>query len=139
MTHKFREYSQWFLGTNQVADALGCDMDRTDNKLTQVLIIHIPSQVPSSFKIVPLPNKIISWLTSLLQQLPVNLQFNEAHMTTTLGRGKDGSPTAIPQDSHEMCSSLISQNSNESTLLAVLPWLSMRGNFCDQVMLPWLL
>ncbi len=139
MTHRIREYSQWFPGIkNQVADALSQDMDRTDEELTQILFTHVPSQVPNSFKIVPLPNEIASWMTSLLQQLPENLRFKEVHMTTTLGCGKDGCPTATLQDSQVMSSSLISPNSKEPTFSAVLPWLSVRGDFCYQVMLPWL-
>jgi hypothetical protein len=44
MSHKIQEYSQWFPGTkNQVADALSQDMDRTDDKLTQILFLHVPS------------------------------------------------------------------------------------------------
>jgi hypothetical protein len=75
MSHKICKYSQWFPGTkNQVADALLRDMDRTDNKLTQILLSHVPSQVPTSFKIVTLPNKIVSWMTLLLQRLPANPQ-----------------------------------------------------------------
>jgi hypothetical protein len=97
MTHKIREYSQWFLGTeNQIADALSRDMDRTNDELTQILFTHIPLQMPASFKTVPLPNKIVSWMTSLLQQLPK--QYKEVHTMTTLGCGKDGCLTAIPQD-----------------------------------------
>jgi hypothetical protein len=70
MSCKIQEYSQWFPGTkNQIADALSRDMDRTDNKLTQTFF-HVPSQLPTSFKIVPLPNKIVSGMTLLLQRLP---------------------------------------------------------------------
>jgi hypothetical protein len=55
MTHRIREYSQWFPGIkNQVADALSRDMDRTDEELTQILFTHVPSQMPNSFKIVPI-------------------------------------------------------------------------------------
>jgi hypothetical protein len=104
-------------------------MDRTDDKLTQILFTHAPLQVPASFKIVPLPNKVISWMTLLLQQLPKNPQCKEVHRMTTLGHGKDGRLTAIPQDSQEMSSSPISQNKKEPTFSAVLPWLSANSNF----------
>jgi hypothetical protein len=60
MKHGIWEYSQWFLGSqNNVADAILQDMDRTDAELTQILFTHVPSQKLSTFKIVPLPNKII--------------------------------------------------------------------------------
>jgi hypothetical protein len=68
MNHGIREYSQWFPGSqNNVADALSWDMDKTDAELTQILFTHVPSQIQSTFKIVPLPNKILCWVTLLLQ------------------------------------------------------------------------
>jgi hypothetical protein len=55
------EYSQWFRGAdNNVADALSRDNVRTDNELTKILRSHCPSQLHQHFKIVPLPNKIVS-------------------------------------------------------------------------------
>ncbi len=77
-------------------------------------------------------------MTSLLQQLPEYQQYKEVHTMTTLGCGKDGCLTSIPQNSQEMSSSPISQNNKEPIFSAVLPWLSVKGNFRDQVMLPWL-
>ncbi len=39
-----KEYSQWFLGReNNVADALLCDFDRSDDKLTKILRKSCPS------------------------------------------------------------------------------------------------
>jgi hypothetical protein len=59
MNNGIQEYSQWFLGSqNNVADALSWNMDRTDVELTQILFTHIPSQIPSTFKIVHLPNNL---------------------------------------------------------------------------------
>jgi hypothetical protein len=44
MDHGICKYSQWFRGIeNDVADALSQDMDRSDDKLTQILFTHIPS------------------------------------------------------------------------------------------------
>jgi hypothetical protein len=55
------EYSQWFRGAdNNVADALSQDNARTDDELTKILRSHCPSQLQQHFKIVPLPNKIVS-------------------------------------------------------------------------------
>jgi hypothetical protein len=71
LSHEIREYSQWFCGANnQVANALYRDNDQTDKELTKILCSHCPSQVPPHFEIVPLPSKIILWLTLLLQRLP---------------------------------------------------------------------
>jgi hypothetical protein len=95
MDHGIREYSQWFRGIeNNVADALSQDMDRSDDKLTQILFTHIPSQVPNSFKIVPLPNEIVSWATLLLRRLPMQPQYSKEHTKTMLGHGDNGKNTA---------------------------------------------
>ena len=70
-----KECSLWFLGQeNNVANALSPDFDWSDNELTQIILYNCPSQLPQHFQIVPLPNKISSWLTSLLLRLPVKEQ-----------------------------------------------------------------
>ena len=134
-----REYSQWFAGSkNQVAGALSHDWDRTDEVLTQILFTHVPSQVPSTFKIVHLPNKISSFVTSLLQRLPVKEQYNEEHKMTTLGCGGNGKHTASPQGSEMTSSSSKSPVPSSHTSSVLLPWLCAKGDFRDQLMLPWL-
>jgi hypothetical protein len=79
-----KSYSQWFKGTsNEVSDALSCDDDSDDKELT-FFCINCPSQIPSHFKTVPLPNKITSWLIALLHKLTVNQQFKETHTRSKL-------------------------------------------------------
>jgi hypothetical protein len=94
-----REYTLLFAGTKNIADALSLDSDRTDDELTQILHSRCPSQLPQHFEIVLLPNKIASWLTSLLLRLPVKQQLVETHSTTKLGHGTDAQSTAIELDS----------------------------------------
>ena len=95
MDLKIRDCSQWFLGAkNNVADSLSRDFHLTDNKLISYLCHHFPSQIPSRFKIILLPNEIVSWLTSMLQLFPVNKRFREEHIPTKLSPGNDGSSTA---------------------------------------------
>ncbi len=139
MDHRISKYSQWIRGIeNNVAHVLSRDMDRSDNKLTQILFTHIPSQVPNSFKIVPLTNEIISWATLLLRRLPVQPQYSKEHTKTTLGHGNDGKNTANPQASKKIYSLSNSQSNTEDTFSVVLPWLCMKEDFQDLVMLPWL-
>lgn len=89
------EYSQWFPGIdNQVADALSRDWVRTDTDLTNIFRTHLPSQVPTSFTIVPLPYEISSYVTLLLLKLAMQMQYREARRMTMLGRGADGAATA---------------------------------------------
>ncbi len=138
MTANIREYSQCFPGSkNQVANALSCNWDWTNDDLTHILFTHVPSQVPNSFKIVPLTNKISSYVILLLPRLPVQLQYSKEHKTTTLGCGRAGGNTASPQGS-EMTTSLSgSPNANIPTSSVLLPWLCAKGNFCDHLMLHW--
>jgi hypothetical protein len=88
-------YSQWFARKrSKVVDALSQDWHSNDNKLTSILCFHFPKQMPEHFEIAPLPNKISSWLTSLLQRLPVSEQLWEIHMMTQVEPGGDGKNTA---------------------------------------------
>ena len=139
MEKKIRNYSQWFPGRhNTVSDALSRDDDRDDEKLTNILRTFAPSQMPSRFKIVPLPNKIVSWLTSLLRRLPVKERLREAHTRTKLGRGTDGVNTAKKSDSKKTSSSNTSPEATESDSWEPLPWLCAEDVFQDRLMIPWL-
>jgi hypothetical protein len=92
-------YSQWFEGKrNNVADALLRDWHLGDDELTSLMRSHFPEQMPESFRISPPPKEISSWLTSLLQQLPVSEQLREHHMTTGLALEDDGKNGASPLD-----------------------------------------
>jgi hypothetical protein len=59
------------MAINNVANTLSRNNDRTEDKLTQILHSHCPSQLPQHFEIVLLPNGIIAWLSLLLLLLPV--------------------------------------------------------------------
>ena len=53
--------SQWWCGTsNTIADILSRDVEPSDDLLTRKILADYPSQVPTSFKISPLPEKITS-------------------------------------------------------------------------------
>jgi hypothetical protein len=98
--HGIKSYSQWFPGKeNIVADALSCDNDRTDNKLTSILFCFAPHQMPNHFRIVPLPNTIVLWLILLLSKLLAKEQYREAHMRTKLRCGEGGTNIVNQLDS----------------------------------------
>ncbi len=140
MSANIRESSQRFSGSNnQVADSLSCNLDRTDEELTQILFTHVPMQMPPSFKIVPLPSKISSYVTLLLRRLPVQQQYSKEHRTTTIGNGNVGGSTANPLASATTTSLNKSHKTSNTISSALLPWLCAKGDFCDQLMLPWLL
>lgn len=135
--HEIKSYSQWFPGKeNIVADALSRDDDRTDSELTFLLYRFAPHQMPPNFKIVPLPNEIVSWLTSLLLKLPVNEQYREAHTRTKLGRGGDGM-NIVNQSDSPMCSSTDSIEHKKSSSWERLPWLCEKEDFPGN-MVHWL-
>ena len=120
-----------------MSDSLSRDNDRSDKELTNILYSCVPSQMPEHFKIVSLPSKIVSWMTSLLHKLPIKEQLREKHMRTKLGHGEGGSPTANPFGS--MTSTYTDFQEVETyKSLEPLPWLFVKGDFQDHLMIPWL-
>ena len=90
MKKKIKNYAQFSPGSmNNVSDALSGDNDRSDEELINIFCTFTPSQIPYNFKIVPFPSEISSWLTSLLQSLPLEERLRERHTRTNLGCGKD--------------------------------------------------
>ena len=133
------DFSQWLEGAkNNVSDSLSRDFDIDNEQLTLLLQQKFPEQVPEHFTIVPLPNEIVSWLTSTLQKLPVKEQLREKRMTTNIALGADGPSTSSPSESTMTSSSTTSSSPNEPFSLERLPWLCGRGDFRDQLMIPWL-
>jgi hypothetical protein len=60
--------SVWFMGLlNWVADPLSREQELSDEVLTARLLAKFPEQVPSTFKISPLPDKISSAIFYLMQ------------------------------------------------------------------------
>ena len=100
---------------DDVSDALLRDDDRSDKELTHLLYSLVSEQMPEHFNIVPLPSKIVSWLTSQLQRLPVKEQLREKRKRTKIGRGEDGSNTATPLELPQT-STLISLISDLSSM-----------------------
>ena len=140
MNQEIRDYSQWFPGKdNEVADSLSRDMHLSDEILTSHILAKFPSQVPHSFHIVPLPNEIVSWMTSLLLTLPVKQQFREVHMTTTPGLGSDGEHTANPSASLTTSTSPASTNNNKLESLEPSGTPSAKADIREALQIPWLL
>jgi hypothetical protein len=66
-------YRQWFKGeSNTVADSLSRDCYFLTPAAHETFLLHtVPSQVPAAFKIQPVPAEISSFVSSILEQLPV--------------------------------------------------------------------
>jgi hypothetical protein len=132
-------YSQWFKGEeNNVANALSCNNDRSNNELTLIIKSFCPSQVPSCFKILQLPKEIISFMTALLHKLPVNEQLREEHTRSKLGHGEDGRNMPIPSALKITSTSRTSHEKKATSSLAPLPWLLGTQDFQDHLMNGWL-
>jgi hypothetical protein len=119
---------------NNVADALSQDNDLSDKELTKIFRTHCPSQIPQHFKIVPVPSKIVSWLTSLLPAavllcLPVKQQMAEKHLRMKLWRGADTPNGANNQVLATTCSSTDFPNNTKLKSWALLLWLFIKGDF----------
>ena len=140
MNQEIRDFSQWFPGKdNEVADSLSRDMDLSDMELTSHILTNFPSQVPHSFNIVPLPNEIVSWMTSLLLTLPVKEQFREVHTPTKRERGDVGPTTANPSVLPTTFSSHPSPNNNKQSSSAPSATHSEKDDIREALQAPWLL
>jgi hypothetical protein len=93
--------------------------------------------MPESFRISPLPKEISSWMTSLLQQLPVSEQLQEHHMTTGLAPGGNGKNGASPLNA--MASILINSAKLSEIFYSVpLQWLSEKDGSRSITLTRWL-
>ena len=138
MSLGIKNYSQSFKGeSNEVSNALSPDDDQDNKELINIFHAFCPSQIPSHFRIVPLPSKISSWLIALLQKLPANQQFNKVNMQSKLGHGNDSASTTNALGT-TTSSSNISQDINESKSSKPFPWLCKKDGFRDQLMTNWL-
>ena len=83
--------SQWFQGKrNPEADSLSRDTDLSDADLTKLLLSSPECQLPSNFRIAPLPNEITSWIVSQARTLPIRKQLQRPQPRSTLSRGAAG-------------------------------------------------
>jgi hypothetical protein len=138
MDADIKGYSQWFEGKrNNVADALSRDWHLGDDELTSLLRFHFPEQMPENFQIAPLPKEISSWMTSLLQQLPVSEQLRERHTTTGLALGDGGKNGASPSDATTSIS-ISAAKSSEIFYSVPLPWLSEKDGSRSIALTHWL-
>ena len=137
--NKLVHHVQWFAGKqNDVSDALSRDDDRSDEELTHLLYSHCPEQMPQHFEIAPLPQEILSWVTSLLQRLCVKEQLREKRSRTEIGRSDGGSPMPNPSVSPTTFGSTTSTEptASKSSAHSQLPF--DKAAFLDRLMTPWL-
>jgi hypothetical protein len=138
MDADIKSYSQWFEGKrNTIADALSRDWHLGDEELTSLLRFHFPEQMPENFRISPLPKEISSWMTSLLQQLPVSEQLRECHTMTGLDLGDDGKNGASLSDATTSIS-ISAARPSEIFYSVPLQWLSEKDGSRSIALTHWL-
>lgn len=138
VTNKIVHYAQWFPGEeNNVSDALSRDDDRSNEELTNLLYLHFPEQMPGRFEIAPLPVEIVSWLTSLLQKLPVKEQLQERRSRTKIGRSEDGKSTPDQLASRKTSGWTTSTEQTKSRSSVPSQSRFEKDVFLDRLMAPW--
>jgi hypothetical protein len=91
-------YSQHISSTNNnVADALSCRFDLTDEALSSFICSSYTLQVPNKLTIYPLPPEISSWVTSWLQKCREITESQRIQETRQLEFGDGG--WSIPKSS----------------------------------------
>jgi hypothetical protein len=119
MSHNACLATQHIKGTaNAVADLLSYDGTRdgkrhplaydnpSDAVLTQRFHSHLPSQIPESFTISPLPGEISSWICQVLQLAESSLTANKKlHLKTSTETGDDGRASLPEPDTDPIPSS----------------------------------
>ena len=140
MNNKCIDYSQWFPGKdNNVADALSRDNHLSDDELTSLLFSQIPEQVPPTFKISPLPQKIESFILSILVSLPESTQTPEELTHSKISLGHAGSSSSNQLNLEKTHSSPTSQTEKEQLSPPSLQKQSGSKNFLESLAIPWCL
>jgi hypothetical protein len=90
-------HSQWVPGDfNNISDSLSRDFHLDSSNLANLLVHHFPEQTPFGLAIHPLPNKIVSWVTSLLQSQPQAELWSKEPVQSKFMLGQDLNPTYAP-------------------------------------------
>jgi hypothetical protein len=118
--------------------------DPSDDELTRRFHLCFPSQIPQKFKISPLPNEILSWVSQVLQTAASSSTPNRKEATKTeTESGEDGCTSAPPPAEEITPSSLLfPTNSGPSTSSPFSPATASpngpnRGSFLDCVRAQW--
>ena len=111
-------YRQWFRGEdNVIADSLSRDCYFLTPKAHETFLLQtVPSQVPQSFKILPVPEEISSFVSSTLAQLPVQQLRCKPQKPSDLARSATGVLSSIASSWRNQSTSTDSLNSSAISL-----------------------
>jgi hypothetical protein len=107
-------YSQWFSGeSNTISDSLSRDFHVNETHFQNLLCANFPSQVPFGLNLHPLLNKIVSWVTSLLESRPQKEPWLKEQVRSSFARGSAFNPTSSPLVSSMIPTSRASTGDND--------------------------
>jgi hypothetical protein len=87
--------------------------DPSDDELTSRFHLHFASQIPQGFKIAPLPNELLSWVSQILQTAALSLTPNKKEAMKTATESGDAGNTFAPKQVEEVTpSSLLFQTTS---------------------------
>jgi hypothetical protein len=139
---KIKIYSQWFPGKqNVIADSLSRDTHLSDENIL-LLFANSPltyPQLPAVTDLRPLPPKIISWITSLLQTMPVRKELPTQLGRSELWLGSAGSPSSKKSTSIGTLSCPNSAPTTDFSSLEPSPTLYETQPTLKNITAPWLL
>ena len=96
LENKFQIHPEHVPGkSNQVTDVLSRTFDCCDTDLTHMIHSRFPNQIPSNFKISPLPTAISSWISSVAPQLPESSTDGSNQPTRALTEHGDGGTSTL--------------------------------------------
>jgi hypothetical protein len=133
--------SIWFMGLlNWVADPLSREQAQSDEFLTSRLIAKYPEQVPSTFKISPLPEEISSAIYYLLQTETPVMQSLPTLIVQPIVPGVDGLNSSSSAASRTTPSSTVSPPATvyDSSCLSLKPYENVHGANPLKDMIAWL-
>ena len=118
--------------------SLSHDADLSDADLTKLLLSSPECQLPSNFRIAPLPNETASWIVSQARTLPVRKQLQRPLPRSTLSRGAAGLSSCSSSGPGTTSSSTRCHPETEQSFSAPLPTPSDRPAFRGQSFRDWL-
>jgi len=116
-------YSQWFPGeSNSISDSLSRDFNIDPTLLCHILSVQFPSQVPFGLSLLPLPNEIVSWVTSLLQSQQQTEPWSKEPQRSSFARGsafRDIYSQSVSLTTHSSTASIEANDTRYSAPLGI--------------------
>jgi hypothetical protein len=122
LEHTIDHYSQWFPGKdNNVSDSLSRDFHLLDACLAALCSHIVPSQMPTTFKIFPLPPVLVSTVGNWLRLQPKLEQLRETPTRSEMSTGANGKTFLQQLNSPTTPSSSVSTPTTKRASSVALP------------------